>query len=138
MKFAILWIILQFPISLSVLNIAFAQCGESFTSCYICHDAKEEMPVMFKGAWHRDHSFGYLCDFCHGGNIISQIKEEAHINMIVNPLKDPVKTCAPCHVDYKDRVKKYAPASVESDRIDENRPAEPKPEQDIDSGSLEK
>ena len=112
-KFTILFVLLLITTSLAALKLASAQCGVSFTSCYLCHDGYGEMPVMYKEAWHRDHSFGYLCDFCHGGDIRSMVKDDAHKNMAENPLEYPAIACEPCHADYKDRVKKYEPALKE-------------------------
>lgn len=130
-------IVIFIPTSLAAFKLASAQCGASFTSCYICHNANDEMPVIYKEDWHRDHSFGYLCDFCHGGDIRSMIKDEAHKDMIANPLKYTKITCEPCHADYKDRVKKYEPISKENGREENKTPVEKKQQEKEDSGLLQ-
>ena len=114
-KLSIFLAAMLIPTTLAVLKLASAQCGVQFTSCYICHDANGEMPIMYKKGVHGDHSFGYLCDYCHGGDIRSMIKDDAHKNMATNPLKYQAAACEPCHADYKERVKKYEPALKEGD-----------------------
>ncbi|MBS1271227.1 MAG: hypothetical protein MAGBODY4_00356 [Candidatus Marinimicrobia bacterium] len=91
------------------MSSVYAQCGASLSSCKTCHEVKRTMPVMTKGDWHKDHSFGDFCEFCHGGNTASKVQAEAHegINMI--PVKTPGNTCSSCHPDdYNDRAQTYA------------------------------
>jgi hypothetical protein len=96
-----------FPMNLADIETSNAQCGGVYTSCYICHNINNEKPLNYDDLWHRDHSFGHICDFCHGGNMNSRFKEDAHHDIIANPLNYREKICEPCHADYKSRVDKY-------------------------------
>jgi hypothetical protein len=105
MKFlSYLVLLLLFPVNLADMETSNAQCGGVYTSCYICHNINKEKPLDYDDLWHRDHSFGHICDFCHGGNMNSGIKEDAHKDMVSKPLKNPKEICEPCHADYKARL----------------------------------
>lgn len=94
---------------LTNIGTGYAQCGASLSSCKTCHEVKREMPVMTKGDWHKDHSFGDFCEFCHGGNTAANSEAEAHQGMSLNPVKQPGNTCSSCHPDnYKAEAQKYA------------------------------
>lgn len=86
----------------------FAQCGASVSSCKNCHEVQGKMKVNNKGAWHKQHSFGDFCEFCHGGNVQSQDKLKAHQGM-EDPMADVKVSCSSCHAaDLMDRAQKYA------------------------------
>ncbi|MCF7804761.1 MAG: hypothetical protein K9N46_04865 [Candidatus Marinimicrobia bacterium] len=109
MKGKLWWIGMFLLLFFGSMSSVYAQCGASLSSCKTCHEVKRAMPVMTKGDWHKDHSFGDFCEFCHGGNTASKVQAEAHegINMI--PVKTPGNTCSSCHPDdYNDRAQTYA------------------------------
>ncbi len=86
----------------------FAQCGSQASSCKSCHEVAGEAPVNDKGDWHVSHAFGDFCEFCHGGNVQSPDKAEAHTGM-VEPLGDLKLNCASCHAkDYQAKAEVYA------------------------------
>jgi len=94
---------------LTSIGTGYAQCGASLSSCKTCHEVKREQPVMTKGEWHKDHSFGDFCEFCHGGNTAATAEAEAHQGMSLNPVKQPGNTCSSCHPDdYNAEAQKYA------------------------------
>ncbi len=93
--------------NLSSIPSAEAACGASVSSCKSCHEVKKEMPVANSGIWHSDHSFGDFCEYCHGGVVSSQDKQEAHTGL-VKPFADVQASCSACHVeDLKDRAATY-------------------------------
>ena len=86
----------------------FAQCGSQASSCKSCHEVAGEDPVNDKGDWHVSHAFGDFCEFCHGGNVQSPDKAEAHTGM-VEPLGDLKLNCSSCHAkDYQAKAEVYA------------------------------
>jgi hypothetical protein len=86
----------------------FAQCGSQASSCQNCHEVAGEDPINDKGDWHTQHAFGDFCEFCHGGNVQSPDKAEAHTGM-VEPLGDLKVNCATCHsTDYQAKAEVYA------------------------------
>lgn len=86
----------------------FAQCGSQASSCKSCHEVAGEDPINDKGDWHTQHAFGDFCEFCHGGNVQSPDKAEAHTGM-VEPLGDLKLNCASCHAkDYQAKAEVYA------------------------------
>lgn len=87
---------------------ASAQCGTSASSCKNCHETQGKMPVANSGDWHKAHSFGDFCEFCHVGNVQATTAEEAHIGMVV-PLDDVQASCQGCHPDnYNQLAQTYA------------------------------
>ncbi len=108
MKFIIFLVLfLLLPMNIADINTSHAQCGGVYTSCFICHNIRKELPISYDDLWHRDHSFGQICDFCHGGGINLRYKEDAHYELIAKPLNNSKKICSPCHKDYETRVNKY-------------------------------
>jgi hypothetical protein len=73
-----------------------AQCGSQASSCKNCHEAQAQDPVNAEGDWHISHAFGDFCEFCHSGNVQAIDADTAHQGM-VQPLADPVTSCAACH-----------------------------------------
>jgi hypothetical protein len=64
---------------------------------------------MTEGQWHKDHSFGDFCEFCHGGNTASTVKAEAHADFSMIPVENPGNACSSCHPnDYQERAQEYA------------------------------
>lgn len=94
-------------LSCLLLGIAFAfmatyqadaSCGQAVSTCRSCHDIQKNYPVADSGPWHKDHSFSDLCDSCHGGMFWMKEKEQAHQDMVVNPLEDAESVCGgDCH-----------------------------------------
>ncbi len=86
----------------------FAQCGSQASSCKSCHEVAGEDPINDKGDWHVSHAFGDFCEFCHGGNVQSPDKAEAHTGM-VEPLGDLKLNCSSCHAkDFQAKADVYA------------------------------
>ncbi len=86
----------------------FAQCGSQASSCKSCHEVAGEDPINDKGDWHVSHAFGDFCEFCHGGNVQSPDKAEAHTGM-VEPLGDLKLNCSSCHAkDFQAKAEVYA------------------------------
>lgn len=64
---------------------------------------------MTEGQWHKDHSFGDFCEFCHGGNTATSVKPEAHTDISMIPVENPGNACSSCHPnDYQERAQEYA------------------------------
>ena len=124
-------LLLLLPMNFTAVNTSHAQCGGIYTSCHICHDIRKEMPVNYKDPWHRDHSFGHICDFCHGGNIHSIIKEDSHKNMVPDPMRFNKQICEPCHKDFKERAEKYEP--ILKKKKEEKKKLEEKEKQEKDN-----
>jgi hypothetical protein len=87
---------------------AAAQCGTAASSCKNCHETQGALPVSNNGAWHSVHAFGDFCEFCHGGNVQTTVKEEAHVDLVA-PLGDVQASCQGCHPgDYTELAQGYA------------------------------
>ncbi len=69
------------------------------SSCSTCHEVQGQYPVSEKGPWHLEHTFGDLCNACHGGNSRAANEESAHAGVTKNPLSRAATTCATCHPD---------------------------------------
>ncbi|MCJ7724447.1 MAG: hypothetical protein MUP03_09970 [Anaerolineales bacterium] len=93
------------------VSSAKAQCGSQISSCKNCHEVQAQMPVNQDGTgWHQSHAFGDFCEFCHGGNVQSIVKEESHVGMVA-PLSDLQTNCGSCHPsDLKEKAQVYAVA----------------------------
>jgi len=75
-----------------------ADCGTDASSCKVCHEGNQELPVNQSGAWHVDHAFGDFCASCHAGDKGSSDKAVAHTDM--RPvLADAKVSCESCHAD---------------------------------------
>ncbi|MBN2385701.1 MAG: hypothetical protein JXB85_01690 [Anaerolineales bacterium] len=61
------------------------------------------------------------CTACHGGNPETHDPEEAHIDLVVNPLADPQASCGQCHDDVEPRVAAF----VEMTGVIFHEPTEP-------------
>ena len=132
MKRKLWWIGMLTLLLFGGISSVYAQCGASLSSCKTCHEVKRAMPVMTEGDWHKDHSFGDFCEFCHGGNTASKVKAEAHEGINMLPVKTPGNTCSSCHPDdYNDRAQTYA--EILNVEIDESGGAEQTASNDVAS-----
>lgn len=86
-----------------------AQCGVNppHSSCLTCHET--QAPVYENGEWHGVHARKDCCTNCHGGNCSAKEKDQAHVDMIPNPLEDIYTNCHACHPDdYPQRAAIFA------------------------------
>lgn len=84
-----------------------AQCGDTQSSCYLCH--LETHPVCGTTEWHSIYGHRYACWNCHGGNDTAQTKELAHVGLVRNPLQDAYTSCYPCHAEgYQALAERFA------------------------------
>jgi uncharacterized protein len=92
-----------------------AQCGETSSSCWTCHEVDAQRAVLADGLpWHRDHAFADLCTRCHGGDPLAVDDRVAHVGLVA-PLADPRVTCAGCHAgDADERAARYRAAAPSS------------------------
>ncbi len=82
-------------------------CREVTSSCSVCH-AKTD-PVANKGEWHTVHAAKDICRDCHGGNDQTTDKDQAHVQLVANPLTDTYLSCHQCHPDdYQSRADRFA------------------------------
>jgi hypothetical protein len=87
-----------------------AQCGSNpppDSSCITCHAS--EAPIDETSPWHSIHAEKDCCVNCHGGNCRASDKDQAHMDVITNPLGDIYTNCHTCHPDdYQARAEIFA------------------------------
>ncbi len=103
--------LITIPVALLLLLMtpapAQADCGTDASSCKVCHEGNQEMPVNQNGAWHVDHAFGDFCVSCHAGDKGTSDKVASHTGM--HPvLADAKVSCETCHAnDYAELAARY-------------------------------
>lgn len=109
--------VLLFTTALGLLFAApaYADCGADASTCKVCHEGEQQMPVNTLGIWHTQHAFGDFCAGCHAGDATIKEKEASHAGMRSLVLADPKAACEACHAsDYAAKAVSYKekPAEV--------------------------
>ncbi len=83
------------------------QPPEKDTTCIACH--QEQYTLYDQGKWYCLYESPVHCTDCHGGQLDTMIKEDAHEGLLTDPLVGNAALCQDCHPnDYQEHVAKFA------------------------------